>query len=194
MSETKIVAVTGSLGSPSRTVILARSILRALSEHVQASVELVEVAEVGAAFGGVLTRKSLDDRLEGIIRSIEVADLLVVASPVYRGTYTGLFKHVFDLVHHEALVDVPVILAATGGSDRHALIIDHALRPLFSFFRAQPVPVGIYATEGDFKGEEIINSELDRRIELAARQAARALAARSHGAGAVRHVPEARPS
>lgn len=49
---------------------------------------------------------------------------------MYRGSYTGLFKHFFDFIHQDALIDKPILLAATGGSERHALVIDHQLRPL----------------------------------------------------------------
>ncbi len=103
--------------------------------------------------------------------AIERPDLLVVATPVYRGSYTGLFKHLFDFVHHEKLVDVPVLLAATGGSDRHALIIDHQLRPLFSFFQALTLPVGVYASEADFSNYQISSEALQRRVALAVERA-----------------------
>ena len=104
--------------------------------------------------------------LDAQIRAIETADALVVAS-VYRASYTGLFKHLFDLVHHEALIDVPVLLAATGGSERHALVIDHQLRPLFSFFQARTLPIGVYASESDFDQYQITNPALRARIALA---------------------------
>ena len=77
------------------------------------------------------------------MRRIESATLLIVASPVYRASFTGLFKHVFDFVGQYSLIDKPVLLAATGGSDRHALIIEHQFRPLFSFFQALTLPIGV---------------------------------------------------
>jgi FMN reductase len=86
---------------------------------------------------------------------------------VYRASYTGLFKHLFDLVRHDALVDVPVLLAATGGSERHALVIDHQLRPLFSFFQARTLPIGVYASESDFDQYQIASAALRERIALA---------------------------
>ena len=76
--------------------------------------------------------------------------LLIVGTPVYRASFTGLFKHFFDFVEQTALVDVPVLLAAQGGSERHALVLEHQLRPLFSFFQAQTLPIGVYATDKDF--------------------------------------------
>lgn len=62
-----------------------------------------------------------------------------------------------------------MILAATGGSDRHALVLDHALRPLFAFFQALTAPVGIYLSSGDFDGTTILNPEVFERIEMAAK-------------------------
>ena len=78
------------------------------------------------------------------------ADALIVGSPVYKGSYTGLFKHLFDFVEPEALAGKPVILTATGGGPRHALVVEHSLRPLFGFFTALTIPTAIYASDQDF--------------------------------------------
>jgi FMN reductase len=120
---------------------------------------------------GAWKRGQLPTAVQASIAAIESADALVVASPVYRASYTGLFKHLFDLVHHEALIDKPVLLAATGGSDRHALVIDHQLRPLFSFFQALTLPIGVYASEQDFDGYVLRSAALRERIALAVRHA-----------------------
>ncbi|WP_054907200.1 NAD(P)H-dependent oxidoreductase, partial [Pseudomonas sp. NBRC 111135] len=109
---------------------------------------------------------------EATLREIETADLLVVASPVYRGSYPGLLKHLFDLVDMNALIDTPVLLAATGGSERHALVLDHQLRPLFSFFQSITLPIGVYASEADFANYQITSDTLRARIQLAAERAA----------------------
>ena len=81
-----------------------------------------------------------------MIDDIERADLLIVGTPVYRGSYTGAFKHVFDLVRHDRLRGTPVILTATGGSQMHGLVTEHQLRPLFGFFGALSLPTTVYAT------------------------------------------------
>ena len=94
-----------------------------------------------------------------------------MASPIYRGSYSGLFKHLFDFVHHESLFDVPVLLTATGGSDRHALAIDHQLRPLFSFFQARTLPLGVYATDKDFADYRLHDEALIERARLAVQRA-----------------------
>ncbi len=167
----KVVAVSGSVQSPSRTLVLVEQLLAALAKVVPIDVHLIKLEDLAPAIGGVSYRNQLPSAVQAELAAIESADVLVVASPVYRGSYTGLFKHLFDLVHHEALIDVPVLLAATGGSDRHALVIDHQLRPLFSFFQARTLPLGVYASEQDFSGYEVTSQALRERIALAASRA-----------------------
>lgn len=162
-----VVAVSGGLQRPSRTLALVEELLVALGDALPISVRLIELGAIASQLGGVLQRSQLPANLEADIAAIEGADLLVVASPVYRASYTGLFKHLFDLVHHEALVGVPVLLAATGGSERHALVIDHQLRPLFAFFQADALPIGVYASEADFDGYSVSSAALQERIGLA---------------------------
>ncbi|KAF0815312.1 FMN reductase (NADPH) [Andreprevotia sp. IGB-42] len=167
----KVVAVSGSVQRPSRTLTLVQEILVALGAHLPIEVRLIELGDIGPGFAGTLRRDQLPAHIEADISAIESADLLVVASPVYRASFTGLFKHLFDFVHHEALIDVPVLLAATGGSDRHALVIEHQLRPLFSFFQALTLPLGVYGAEADFLDYQIHSATLKARIHLAVERA-----------------------
>jgi len=167
----KVVAVSGSLGYPSRTSALIDSLLERIGAAYSIEIHRVELAEIAGQLGGVVSSKDLPAELARHIKAIETADVLVVASPVYRGSYTGLFKHLFDLVNHEALIDVPVLLAASGGSDRHALVIDHQLRPLFSFFQVVTLPIGVYATDADFTNYKVSNPALQQRIDLAVERA-----------------------
>ena len=175
----KVVAVSWSVQRPSRTLVLVEQLLAALAEVLPIDVHLITLEELAPAIGGTSYRDQLPGRVQAELAAIESADVLVVGSPVYRGSYTGLFKHLFDLVHHEALIDVPVLLAATGGSDRHALVIDHQLRPLFSFFQARTLPLGVYASEQDFSGHEITSQALRERIALAVARALPLLSASS---------------
>ena len=117
--------------------------------------------------------------------AVEQADVLVVATPVYRGSYTGLFKHFFDLIHQDALSDTPVLLAATGGSERHALVIAHQLRPLFSFFQARTLPLGVYATDKDFVAQRVRDEALLERARLAVRRALPLVALAQHARSAL---------
>ena len=167
----KVVALAGGLQKPSRTLALVEEILVALGSAVPISVQLLNLADIAPQLSGVVRRDRLPASVEADVRAIETADFLLVASPVYRASYTGLFKHLFDLVHHESLIGVPVLLAATGGSERHALVIDHQLRPLFAFFQANTLPVGVYASEADFQNYSLNNPDIQARIALAVRQA-----------------------
>ena len=176
----KVVAVVGSLQAPSKTRALVDLVVDTLGDHTEIESRVIEIHRLGAGFTGALQRSDLDAATEDAIRAVETADLVIAASPVFRGTFTGLFKHFFDFVDQYALANTPVMLAATGGSDRHALSIDHGLRPLFAFFQALVAPVGIYLSAGDFDGTTILNPEVYERIEMAVADVlpiARALAA-----------------
>lgn len=167
-----VVAVSGGAYRPSRTQVLAESIITALSKHLDFDSRLIVLGDIAREVGGALSRKELAAETEAQLRAIEQADLLIVAAPVYRGSYPGQFKHLFDLIEMNALIDTPVLLAATGGSERHALVIDHQLRPLFSFFQSLTLPIGVYGSEADFKDYKIVSEQLQARVDLAAERAA----------------------
>jgi FMN reductase len=166
-----VVAVSGSLHTPSKTTVLVQEIIDALALELPIDVHLIELSRVGREFAGALDRSELSAEAEAELRRIENADLLIVASPVYRASFTGLFKHVFDFVEQYALIDKPVLLAATGGSDRHALILEHQFRPLFSFFQALTLPLGVYAKSSEFTDYRVSDDALRDRINQAIRRA-----------------------
>lgn len=168
----RIVGISGNPGLPSRTRVLTETLVASLVEATLGEGHVIDLSELGTVFGSAAYRRLLPLPAEAVLRRIEEADVLVVASPVYRGSYAGLFKHVFDLLGQDALAGKPVVLAATGGSERHALVIEHQLRPLFGFFRAQTVPTGVYASESDFDGYALVNPALRQRIALAVDEAA----------------------
>ncbi|MCE4053890.1 FMN reductase [Pseudomonas sp. Au-Pse12] len=164
-----VVALSGGTWRPSRTLVLTQALLAELSGHLSFNSHLIELGDIARPVGAALSRQELPAEVEAELQAIENADLLIVAAPVYRGSYPGLLKHLFDL---NALIDTPVLLAATGGSERHALVLDHQLRPLFSFFQALTLPIGVYATEADFSDYQITSDLLRARIQLAAERAA----------------------
>lgn len=163
----RVVGVSGSLTDPSRTTALVEAIIATFGNSLPIESHLIKLNALGPHLGGALTRKDLPAEAEAELQRIENADLLVVATPVYRASFTGLFKYLFDFVDQYALVDTPVLLAATGGSERHALIIEHQLRPLFSFFQSLALPVGVYAHDSDFTDYKVSNEQLTERIDKA---------------------------
>ncbi len=142
-----------------------------IADAVPCDQHLVELGRLAPQLAGTVWRSRLPDTVEKELAAVEQADILVVATPVYRGSYTGLFKHFFDFIHQDALTDKPILLAATGGSERHALVIDHQLRPLFSFFQARTLPLGVYATDKDFTDHRLHDEVLTQRAALAVERA-----------------------
>ncbi|MCO7565589.1 FMN reductase [Pseudomonas sp. S 311-6] len=166
-----VVALSGGTARPSRTQALTEAILAELAGHLHIKPHLIELGEIARPLGGALWRRELPDHVEQKLLQVENADLLVVASPVYRGSFPGHFKHLFDLIDQDALVDTPVLLAATGGSERHALVLDHQLRPLFSFLQALTLPIGVYASQAELQDYQVSSPALAARIRLAAERA-----------------------
>ncbi|MDJ1134941.1 NAD(P)H-dependent oxidoreductase [Streptomyces iconiensis] len=178
MSRTlNVVVVNGSPNERSKTMGLAGLVTSRLNELLPVEIHQVDVYRLGRSFTGATLREDVSPEVERRIRLAEEADVLVAATPVFRGSYSGQFKHFFDLVGQYALANKPVILVATGGSDRHALVIEHALRPLFGFFQAAVAPVGFYASAGDFDGTLVLNGEVYSRVEVGLRDIASQLKA-----------------
>lgn len=163
----RLVAVSGGLQRPSKSAALADHLLDLIADELPCEQRLVELGQLAPQLAGAVWRSHLPETVERELAAVEQADVLVVTTPVFRGSYTGLFKHFFDFIHQDALVDKPILLAATGGSERHALVIDHQLRPLFSFFQARTLPLGVYATDKDFADYRLQDAALIERARLA---------------------------
>ena len=167
----RVVAVSGGLQRPSKSAALTEHLLDLIAEEVPCEQRLVELGQLAPQLAGAVWRSQMSDTVERELAAVEQADVLVVATPVFRGSYSCLFKHFFDFIDQDALIDKPVLLAATGGSERHALMIDHQLRPLFSFFQARTLPLGVYATDKDFVDYRLQNEALIQRARLAVQRA-----------------------
>lgn len=167
-----LLGVSGSTRRPSRTAVLVRAIVDAIAARLDLASSIIELADAAPLVLPTLTRAGASTEAEAVIHAIETADILVVGSPVYRASYTGALKHLFDLVHYDALAGKPVVLAATAGSAMHGLAIEHQFRPLFGFFRALSLPTTIYATEADFTDGALSNPAILQRIDRAAHEVA----------------------
>lgn len=167
----RLVAVSGGLQRPSKAAALAEHLMDLIADEVLCEQHLVELGQLAPQLAGATWRSHLPETVERELAAVEQADIVVVATPVFRGSYTGLFKHFFDFIDQDALIDKPVLLAATGGSERHALMIDHQLRPLFSFFQARTLPLGVYATDKDFTDYCLQDAALIQRAALAVQRA-----------------------
>lgn len=167
-----VVGIAGNLTRPSRTRTLVNEVLRQIEARKLGPTRLLDLVDAGPELGAAVQRGNLPPAPDDVLTAIEQSAALVVATPVYKAAYTGLLKHLFDLIDPKAIEGRPVILAATGGSDRHALVIEHHLRPLFSFFRAHIMPTGIYLTNSDFTEEGDVQEAALARIAPAVDQLA----------------------
>jgi FMN reductase len=178
----RVVVVNGSPSRPSKTMGLVDVVLETLAGMLPVETSRIDVYALGEEFTGAVERDDVTPDVEATLRLAENADLLIAAIPVYRGSYPGLFKHFFDLVDQYALANKLVMLVATGGGEHHALVLEHALRPLFAFFQALTVPVAIFASAGDFDGTTLLNPRVHGRIQMALTDVVDLLRARATGA------------
>lgn len=178
----RVVVVNGSPSQSSKTMGLVDVVLDTLAAILPVERSQIDVYRLGPGFTGAIERDDVTPDVEAALGLAEEADLLIAATPVFRGSYPGIFKHFFDLVDQYALANKPVLLAATGGGEHHALVLEHALRPLFGFFQALTVPVAIFASSGDFDGTLLLNPRVHGRIEMSLRDVADLLRMRATGA------------
>lgn len=167
-----IVVVSAGLSVPSSTRLLGDRLAEAASASLgQADVRVIELRDLAVEIAHVFTNGFPGPGLSDAFDAVTGADALIVVTPVFSASYSGLFKSFFDALSAtdpEALTGTPVLIAATGGSVRHSLVLDHALRPLFSYLRAVVVPTGVYAASEDW-GAEGLNARIARAAtELAA--------------------------
>ncbi|MFI1768655.1 FMN reductase [Streptomyces sp. NPDC020800] len=180
----KLVVVSAGLSVPSSTRLLADRLATAVAGRASGPVDtqVVEVrdlaVEIAHNFTNGFPGRKLADALDAVTR----ADGLIVVTPVFAASYSGLFKSFFDVLDKDALTGKPVLIAATGGTARHSLVLEHALRPLFAHLRAVVVPTGVYAASEDWGAQG-----LPERIERAAGE----LAALMSGLSGARPSPSA---
>ena len=185
MSLPRLVGFSGSPRRPSKTRNLVETVAAEVASHRQVRLDIYDLVDAGSGLGAALQRQDLPLPAARIIDAIEQADALIVGTPVYKGAYTGLFKHLFDLVDPRALVGKPVLLTATGGGSRHALVVEHALRPLFGFFEALTIPTAVYASDADFVDGQLAEAGVLERVSAAAQQLAGVIGGEASKANAV---------
>lgn len=170
-----LLVVSAGLSNPSSTTKVGMSIAHAVAAQVDdlevKSIELRDLAVDLAEFmtTGDQPSKALKDALD----ALESASGLVAISPVFKASYSGVFKMFFDAADPLAIQGTPVVVAATAGSARHSLMLEHSMRPLFSFLKAQIMPTAVLAAREDFDSDKAVL--LDQRIDRAAKELSEAL-------------------
>ncbi|MEU2281630.1 FMN reductase [Streptomyces sp. NPDC013178] len=180
----KLVAVSAGLSTPSSTRLLADRLAESARDELagqghDAETEVIELRELAVAVANNLVTGFPPPPLAAAIDAVTGADGLIAVTPVFTASYSGLFKSFFDLIDPAALTGRPVLVAATGGTARHSLVLEHALRPLFAYLRAVVVPTAVYAASEDWgSGGDEYTEGLPARIRRAGGELAALVAAR----------------
>lgn len=184
MTPRSLVVVSAGLTQPSSTRLLADR-LAAATEHqlheagISADRRTIELRDHAQDLVSHLLTNVPSEQLQDAIDAVLSADGLIVVSPIFNASYSGLFKLFFDVIEHDALAGTPVLLGATGGTARHSLALDHAMRPLFAYLDANVVPAAVYAATEDWGHSEMpAAAGLAERMARAGRELAAAIVAR----------------
>jgi FMN reductase len=167
-----LVVLNAGVSDPSSSRLLAdraaqKTIDLLRSAGQDATVAVIDLGPIAVNIARSIVSGFLDDQVEAAIKRLAAADAVIATTPVYKAGISGLFKSFADLIDNDLLIAKPVILAATGGSARHAMVVDEQLRPLFAFLRALPMPTSLYAAPEDWAA-----ADLGIRIDRAATELA----------------------
>jgi len=179
MAIRKIAVVSAGLSQPSSTRLLAdrlsEAVVRRLGDRDSAGepfaieVDVIDLRDYAQDVTNNLITGFASPTLEKAIEKVTTADGLIAVTPIFTTSYSGLFKSFIDVLDPQSLTDMPVLIGATGGTERHSLALDYAMRPLFSYLHAAVVPTAVYAASSDWGAADADgSSSLAGRIERAA--------------------------
>lgn len=154
---TRVVVISGGLGTPSSTRLLGDDITARLRESLalrgeELEATVVELRELAHPIVDAMLTGFARGALADVLDTVGSADAMVVVSPTFSASISGLVKSFFDILEKDAIAGIPVLMAATGGTERHSLMLDFAMRPLLSYLGALPVRTAIFAATSDFGG------------------------------------------
>jgi FMN reductase len=168
MNPKRLVVISAGTGNPSSTRQLTdRLAQKSLDLLDGATVSVIELGPLAADTARAAVAGFPGEALKEAIDRLAIADAIIAATPIYKAGISGLFKTFVDVLDNDLIVAKPVLLAATGGTPRHALVIDDQMRPLFAYMRALTLPTSVYAAPEDWG-----TSDLGKRIERAATELA----------------------
>ena len=177
MKERTLVVVSAGLSQPSSTRLLAdrlaaASVTAADGLGVRLGTQVIELRDLAHDLMNHLLTGFPPAPLKHALDAVEAADAVIAVTPIFNASYSGLFKSFFDVLDKNALTDQPVLIAATGGTARHSLALDHAIRPMFTYLQAVTVPTSVFAATDDWGGDES-QDQLRGRVNRAAGELAR---------------------
>jgi FMN reductase len=197
MSDRSIVVISAGLSQPSSTRLLAdrladATVTELAARGITAHVENVELRDVAHEIVNMTLSGFASGALKDVLEKVTAADGVIAVTPIFSASYSGLFKSFVDILDKDALVGRPVLVGATGGTGRHSLALEYALRPLFAYLRADVAGTAVFAATDDWAdgGGDDVNP-LPNRIRRAGRELAEMVADRepSSPAGLYDAVP-----
>ncbi|WP_250002517.1 FMN reductase [Actinoplanes sp. M2I2] len=176
MKQRTLVVVSAGLSQPSSTRLLAdrlaaATVDAAAERAIELHVKTIELRDLAHDITNHLLTGFPAGALREALEAVAGADGVIAVSPIFTASYSGLFKSFFDVIDKDALVDKPVLIAATAGTARHSLALEHALRPMFAYLRAVVVPTAVFAA-GDDWGADSSDGFLQSRVARAAAELA----------------------
>lgn len=180
MSRRSLVVISAGMSQPSSTRLLADQLAAATEQRLSATgtstdVTVIELRALAHDITNRLLAGFASPALQQALDAVAGADGLIAVTPLYSASYSGLFKSFFDVLDTDAVVGMPVLIAATGGTERHSLALEHALRPLFSYLRAAVMPTAVFAASSDWGSGRDADSSLAERIDRAGGELSRAI-------------------
>jgi FMN reductase len=185
-----LVVVTAGLSQPSATRLLADRLSAAVDRHlrdagVEPTVQVIELRDHAQDLTNNLLTGFPSPKLQSALDAVLSADGLIAVTPIFSASYSGLFKMFFDVIDRDGLAGKPTLIGATGGSTRHSLAVEHAIRPLFAYLNAAVAATGVYAAAEDWgSGGLTADGSLVERIDRASAELAAAMVARPNAAPA----------
>jgi FMN reductase len=181
VKQRSLAVISGGLSEPSSTRLLADRLAttatRALADlDVEAQVDVVDLRDHAHELTNMMLTGLAGPNLATAIDKVVKADGVIAATPIFSASYSGLFKTFFDVLDPDALAGKPALIAATAGTARHSLALEHVVRPLFSYLRAVVVPTTVFAASEDWGAGSSSGEALSERIDRAARELARLVA------------------
>jgi FMN reductase len=169
----RLVVVSGGLREPSSTRLLADRLAAAVRTELAGvgapvSTTVVELRPLAHAVTDAMLTGHVSPDLQAGFDALRGADAVIAVTPAFNASFSGLFKSFFDVLPAETLAGVPVLMGATGGTERHSLVLEHALRPMFSYLHAVVAPTAVYAATSDFGGRDDPAGSLAQRVAAAA--------------------------
>jgi FMN reductase len=176
MTARRIAVISAGLSQPSSTRLLADRLSQAVGRRladdgVELSIEVFELRDIAQDITNNLLTGFANPKLEAVIEKVTTADGLIAVTPIFSTSYSGLFKSFIDILDPNALTAMPVLIGATGGTERHSLALDYSMRPLFTYLHGIVVPTGVYAASSDWGSADSGGADvgsLPARIERAA--------------------------